>query len=566
MVNVPALLHTLCKAQNPKTRIRVYFIDDTVDCWDDADVEANGTLLKYNVSDTDSNGRINISQSPVIFTEYYNPNTNIEIGRCASNTMQLTFINDDGALNAFDFGRCKVYIDLYDDTNEEWLPCPMGVYIIDTPVRRLVSNISVTAYDQMRLLEADAFDWWNTIDFTVEGGVDSWTIFTSLCTHLGIHFASSVTASVMCQMFTYTAQPFAGSNMTYRDFLEALTEANGCSAVFDRDGSLLLIPLFNDATDYGYANADGYFDFDQAEYSVSAVTGVSIKSENDDIGVEAGDGNMYIVSQNIFLNSLPTKDENNETTTLYIQSACNALLVRFTDAFSSYTPVSFRTIGDWSLCAGDRITVTFKGATLVIPIMQQTLKWDGSSVETTVTASGDKEYPKVPNRVVRQELTMANLVHKLEVTAASLLSRIQEGETNYTEISQSVETIAATVAWMNGSLTHELSENGAIWQFMSQTQEQVNNLSTYIRFTSEPAIIIGTDDYGQLKLKLLNNVIYFFQGNDDVPVSEAFAQYSSENTIVNSIISETSIQCGNEDSGNWVWHILDDGSFALDLI
>ena len=336
--------------------------------------------------------------------------------------------------------------------------------------------------------------------------------------------------------------------------------------MFDRDGSLLLIPLFNDATEYGYANADGYYEFDQGEYTVSPVTGVAIKSENEDIGVEAGDGNMYIVSQNIFLNSLPTKDGDGETTDTYIQSACNSLLIRFTDAFSSYTPVSFRTRGDWSLCAGDRITVSFKGATLTIPIMQQVLSWQGRSVETTINATGDKEYPKVPNRVVRQELTMANLVHRLEVTAASLLSRIQSGEQNYTEIAQSVSEISATVSWMNGSLEHELSEDGAIWRFMSDTQEQVNNLSTYIRFTDEPAIIIGTDDYGQMKLKLVNNVIYFFQGNDDVPVEEAFARFDSDSVVVNRIVSKSSIQCGDEENGNWVWHILTDGSFALDLI
>ena len=68
MYNVLTAFHSACKAQSPLTRIRIYFISDSVDCTDDTDVEDNGTLLKFAESDTDSNRRINISASPVTFT------------------------------------------------------------------------------------------------------------------------------------------------------------------------------------------------------------------------------------------------------------------------------------------------------------------------------------------------------------------------------------------------------------------------------------------------------------------------------------------------------------------
>ena len=48
-------LHTLAFEENIKTRIRVYFISDSVDCTDDSDVQTNGTLLVGAVGDTDSN-------------------------------------------------------------------------------------------------------------------------------------------------------------------------------------------------------------------------------------------------------------------------------------------------------------------------------------------------------------------------------------------------------------------------------------------------------------------------------------------------------------------------------
>ena len=58
MYPVSANFHTLAIQDAPKTRVRVYFINDYVDCTDDADVVANGTLLVGAVGDTDSNGRI----------------------------------------------------------------------------------------------------------------------------------------------------------------------------------------------------------------------------------------------------------------------------------------------------------------------------------------------------------------------------------------------------------------------------------------------------------------------------------------------------------------------------
>ena len=58
MYNVAANFHTLAIQDAPHTRVRIYFIDSTVDCTDDNDVQTNGTLLVGAVGDTDSNARI----------------------------------------------------------------------------------------------------------------------------------------------------------------------------------------------------------------------------------------------------------------------------------------------------------------------------------------------------------------------------------------------------------------------------------------------------------------------------------------------------------------------------
>ena len=58
MYPVNSTFHTLSVKDAPKTRVRIYFIGDAVDCTDDNAVQTNGTLLVGAVGDTDSNGRI----------------------------------------------------------------------------------------------------------------------------------------------------------------------------------------------------------------------------------------------------------------------------------------------------------------------------------------------------------------------------------------------------------------------------------------------------------------------------------------------------------------------------
>ena len=79
MYQVNSTFHNLSTQDAPKTRVRVYFIGAGVDCTDDAAVQTNGTLLVGAVGDTDSNGRI--GQDGITFTEMFNPEKNIQIGR-----------------------------------------------------------------------------------------------------------------------------------------------------------------------------------------------------------------------------------------------------------------------------------------------------------------------------------------------------------------------------------------------------------------------------------------------------------------------------------------------------
>lgn len=563
MYNVLTAFHSACKAQSPLTRIRIYFISDSVDCTDDTDVADNGTLLKFAENDTDSNRRININ-SPVTFTEYYNPNENKEIGRCASSTLSMTLMNDDGGLNDFAYGRCKIYIDLFYDN--DWVSVPMGVYIIDTPQKRKITRVSINAYDQMVLLDNSATEWWEALDFS--GGMTYWGIVQAIAAQFGLSVSSASQSALCNNSHTFDSKPFASGDFTYRELLASICEANGCNASFNRDGKLHL--SYYGSVSYGYAEADGIFTFDPCEYVCAPINGVSVKSENDDVGVLVGGDNAYMIVNNKFLNAAP------DTATAE-QFATNILSVIGASAYG-YTPITFSAVGDWSLQAGDVIPVSFADIDYLLPIMQQTLAWQGGGVRATITARGTKTLPTVANAPIRKELSTSKMLHKLQVTADQLLSQINSIDGNYSEIAQTVNSITQTVGDLTSSVTNILDKDGEIWTFIKQTQSDLetlddstdsrfDQLSTYIRFTNEPAIILGVNSGDEIKLKLVNNVIYFFKGSDDsTDLSNAFLYINSEGVSADWITASNQVQIGNETQKNWMWHKIENGNLVLDLV
>ena len=241
MYPVSADFHNLSIADAPTSRVRIYFIEANVDCTDDNDVQSNGTLLCM-PGETDSNGRI--EKGGVTINEFFNSDANVQIGATVSSQIGMTLINRDGALDGFNYGRCKLYIDVYDDTNSTWLTCPMGVYNIAIPKRRKVQLVSATGYDQMQQLDEIADSWWNGLDWS--NGITLLQIIQSMAATLGIHLSANTSANIVNSGLSYTEIPFTAIEMTYRDILSYIAEATGTIARFDRNGALDL-RWFSDA-------------------------------------------------------------------------------------------------------------------------------------------------------------------------------------------------------------------------------------------------------------------------------------------------------------------------------
>lgn len=552
MVNVTDRFHELATSDNPITRIRIYTIDDTVDCTDDADVQANGTLMVYAAGDTDSNKRI--GQGGVKLTDYFNKNNEYQIGCVSSSELSVTLINDDGGLDNYGYGRFKAYLDVYDPVAEDWEPCAFGVYVWERPTKRKVQLISATAFDQMQLFEQIADGWFDAIDF----GTDEPTLYdllVSMAAVLGVTLRSDVQTNMANASKQYSSAPFQAVAKTYREILEWIAEASACNARFDRDGFLVLEPFTQvviDNSDYEI-DADtlgtNVLAIDIAEYSCAVIDKLVVKSAENDFGVIVGDGtNAYYITDNPFLYGATDADIRP------LAVAINNVI----GAFAAYSPISATLYADWSIESGDIIKITRDSTTYSVPIFQQTLTWAGGFVRSELFSSGYETRP-IESAVNRQNYQTAKSFHEFMVTAEQLLSRIETTDGNFSQFLQEFDKIVGRVSNVEGSVESILDPNGAMWTFMNGNADDINNILSRIQFTSEPAIIMSASD-NSIQIKITNTSIEFISGND------ILAYFTNEGLQAEWITAGTRVQVGNDDSGNWVWHKLSNGNLALDLI
>lgn len=567
MVTVDSDFHSLVVTQGARTRIRIYFIGDFIDCTDDNAVQTNGTLLVGASGDTDSNGRI--GQDGITITEIFNKDTNLSIGGAASYHISMTLLNKDGALNDFGFGRCKIYLDVWDGTNEEWLPCPLGVFNIDIPVKRKVQLVSCSGYDQMQALDLIADNWWNGLDWYNSNGLTILQVLQNMASVLSLSLSANTSSNLLNSSIVFNALPFTSTEMTYRDILNIIAEATGTIARFDRNGALDL-RWFDVAEVYGDTvsiSADAAstpcLAIDVAEYKVAAIDAVHAKSSENDVGVIVGDGNNELVIINNPLLGGTTYQIETKITPIYNRVS----------AVEAYSPISVRAVADCSLEAGDIINIVYVGETYSLPIFQQTYSWCGGRVISQMLSNGNTIRPTT-NGELRAEYRTKAQMHEFEVTLDTLRSRIESLNGDYSQIEQTVNSISQTIATQDISISNILDTNGEIWTAIKNNatnisgvedglNTEINTRQSYIRFIpAEPAIVLGIDEGNQIKLKLVNDKIYFFSGSDDsTDLSNAYAYFNSEETGVDRLVASDSVTVGN-----WIWKDLGNGHFTLTYV
>jgi hypothetical protein len=79
---------------------------------------------------------------------------------------------------------------------------------------------------------------------------------------------------------------------------------------------------------------------------------------------------------------------------------------------------------------------------------------------------------------------------------------------------------------------------------------------------------MGVDEDNEIKLKLVNNIIYFFNGADDsTDLSLAYAYFNSQEAFADRFVAGESVQIGTSDNAaHWLWKKLNNGDLVLELV
>ena len=402
------MFHPIIAAGNYKSHLMIYSIDlaeNPIDVDSRAQVEYYAELLTYENTDTDSNRRI--SQNGIKLNNYYNKDEEYTIGNAPIASIDISFINDDGFFSTYDWEQTIiVYWDVWDEANQMWIGCPIGVYWWERPAKTSAVIVNATAYDGMYRLDQYTSWSWPTFE---NGSYTLGTVYTSLVANIAGVLPYATPEDWPNMTITIDSAPFDVTNMTNREILAKLAEIAGSNVFASRDGRIKMKP-FTDAYWKPAPQAQPiYYELDGdslptpitkieiGEYTVPSITQfiAQVGQTGKEFIVGSGTQTMYSIN-NGFLAVDDTKANQMITTMLGVVSG--------TDASSDmvpYAPLYIRAYADPAVEAGDVIRVIRNETTYLMPVFQQTLYWNGADwiVEMQNSGYANRTIPSEADRM-----------------------------------------------------------------------------------------------------------------------------------------------------------------------
>lgn len=338
-----------------------------------------------------------------------------------------------------------------DGHTETYEMVPLGYFIAERPKHLDGETVSLEGRDRMKKFDVPLYKL-EPIPYPISAG----NLFAFLCTQVG---ANAVTTTFPNSETMLNAEPDAFRNANAIDVLRYIAELSGSVLRFNRDGWL-------EFCWYGESvktiDESQYEAFSVCSYRVNSITGVKARDlSSDNETLTGSDINAYTITGNPFIGDG--------------SSAQNALehIHAVLSGTPEFRPSSSTVFDDWTLQAGDTLTVQRNGASYRTPIYTQTLQWDGMPV-LTIENSGSETIP-TENRQDREDYgkqaaqaatmrgygaSLDNERERLESYIAATdkeLSELKDGTVSmWTRIyqdSERIETTASKVTSIEGRLS-----------------------------------------------------------------------------------------------------------------
>lgn len=352
---------------------------------------------------------------------------------------------------------------------------------------------NVVMYDAMYdILNADVASWYKTLLPTSSSSTTLQAFRASFLSHFGIT-AESTTLINDSMTIKKTIEP---ETLSGADVIRAICEANGVFGMITNEGTFRFVEL-GAGIDDGLFPSDTLYPSDDLypqdvnpsvtkvtksqytsvefeDYISEAITQLTVRTDDEDIGVTVGtSGNRYVITNNFLLYG-----KNASELTTIASNILTKMVKRY------YKPCIVNCIGNPCHEVGDpiRINTTYRG--IVTYILERDLK--GIQALTDVyTARGEEFYSENLNAVGTRFKQLENKTLKLkaDVDGVSVELTEQLDQYNY-----------GSYAWMTAQ---EIEAKVSSTDLLSELDEKFSSVSITANgfdFESTGSIIINTDN------------------------------------------------------------------------
>lgn len=260
---------------------------------------------------------------------------------------------------------------------------PLGTFIAPKPsvLRKVV--IELEAEDRMQLFDSDLSD----VNFTYP--LTMTQAYNALCQSVGVE---SVTQNIPNGDLSLTKKPDLFDGATKRDVLGWIAEASATYARFNREGKLELT-RFNE-TGMEYDEHD-YVSASPSAYSVKPYGKLHIRNADSNIEQVVGEGdNAYLIQDNPFLKPKAMSAQTRSTSATASTTPADEILSALGE-LGTFAPVAADTFADWTMQAGDVVTIKSGDDAYKTPLYTMNMTWKGSS-RVTMESTGDEKPQPIP--------------------------------------------------------------------------------------------------------------------------------------------------------------------------
>ena len=288
-------------------------------------------------------------------------------------------------------GLPSVYNSVAEGTKQTFSYVPMGVFDF-SGVDAYGISFGVETYDKMTVFDADATEWWNSIDFTA--GKQLQTLAGEVVSHYGLTLAT-LPGTAVNKTVSWNTNPITSYAVTGRDLLKWLAEAMGCNVRMGRTGMVEFWTFSSTA--------------------VASITPDTIVSSTRVVGRKSVPAVTQTVCYNVLGAGYTATGSTTLGTTYYVVAnpfidpsgslASLDAIHGIVTAIPAYYPITIAvSCADARWDAGDFVTITdTDNNSITVPLMHQAMEWNGMC-HATLSATG-KQVRDIPESMLNTDLS-----------------------------------------------------------------------------------------------------------------------------------------------------------------